>query len=426
MSVLLDFYLINIILSIILINMQIIREKYIKKALEKGKTSTIVLLDGLRGAGKSQLLGEIGNRLKQQRPPVRVLSLNALTGIKNDRHLLEQARGLGAGISALLIDNAEYIEDLYTALHAILKTYNTRIFLTGQRTSGLEKMIRNSSLPQSIIPVLPFSYKEFLLHQELRENHAAFLSYLSIGGLPQSLLLPVNTKESKELRKLIADSFILENIIEPYAIRNPILIRRILEKIAKTSGDQVSFRSIKESLETREQSISNQSLIDYLNFCSEAKLLYKIPIVDIKTKKIIEAGYAWYFSDLGMRNTFSAGNYYRLPFHLQKTENEKALENAVFLSLIDKGYTISKGRITKGSSFIEYITFIAEREGKKIYIQLSPLSQNLQSQIQKKEALLSIKDAWPKYLVGSEEEDGLTKEGIQVISERSLLLEGGI
>lgn len=405
--------------------MQIIREEYLKKLLKSGKTSTIVLLDGLRGAGKSQLLLEVGNQLKQQRPPVRVVHLNALAGIKNERNLLESAKSLGAGISALLIDNAEYIEDLYLALHTILKTYNTRIFLTGQRTTGLYKIFQNAILPHKNIEILPFTYKEFLIHQGLKESLAAFSTYLSIGGLPASLLLPVNTKESKELRKLIADSFILENIIEAYAIRNPILIRLILEKIARSSGEQVSFRSIKESLETREQSISNQSLIDYIRYCSEAKLLYKIPVIDIKTEKVIEAGNVWYFSDLGMRSTFSSGNYYRLPYHLQASENERALENAVFLFLLDKGYHISKGRITKGSSFIEYVSFVCEKNGKKSYIQLSPITQNPQTQMQKKEALLSIKDAWPKYLIGANEDEALTKEGIQVISERKLLLGEG-
>ena len=401
--------------------MQIKRERYIHEAIEKGTPSSIVLLAGLRGVGKSQLLGEIENHLKQQRPPVRVVSVNALAGIHNDRHLLESARSLGAGISALIIDNAEHIENLYTALHTIVKNYNTRIFLTGQRTSGLEKMFHDSSLPHSIIHIFPFSYEEFLLHQELKESHASFVAYLTMGGLPQSLLLPLNTKESKEMRRFIADSFILRNIIEPYSIRNPVLIRRILEKLAKTSGDPTSFRSLKESLQSREESISTQSLIDYVQFCCEAKLLYKVPIVDAKTDNVINAGNAWYFSDLGMRNSFSAGDYYRLPFYLQKAETEHALENAVFLSLIDKGYTLSKGRITKGNNFIEHISFVGEKDGKKIYVQLSPASLPPQAHEQKKEALLSIKNSWPKYLIGGNEDEGVTKEGVRVMGERGFL-----
>ena len=410
-------------MSIIIDIMYIIREKYLIKALERGKTHEIVLLSGLRGSGKTSLLGDIARSLRRDKPPVRVVEVCGGEGIKTDIELLDAAHALGAGVSALIVDNAEYIDNLLSALREIHKKYKTTVYLSGQKTVVLEHLIEQcTSLSCEILKIHPFSYREFLEHQSLKESRVSYMHYLSCGGLPQSLMLPCTSNHSFTVRKICADSFLLGNIIERFSVRNPPVIRLLLEKIAKTQGDQISTRSISESFASKRITVSNQTVIEYLEYCRQSGLLEQVPVIDVKTGKIIEAGSSWYFTDNGLRSAFSSGAN-NTDSSLKKTDTEKAFENALYTRLIDEGYAVVKGRVSKGKDFLEYISFVCTKDNKKIYLQISPFSAGASSQIRKRQALLAVRDAWPKYLIG-EEDDSVQDDGIIRLSARKLLYDG--
>ncbi|NLL99984.1 MAG: ATP-binding protein [Treponema sp.] len=396
--------------------MDIIREKYLINALEKGKTYDTVLLSGLRGCGKTTLLNEIARCLRRDKPPVRVVEIKGGNIISTDYDLLEAARALGAGISALIIDNAENIENLLPAIVEIHKKYKTTIYLSGEKTLILEEILKQSTtITYEIIKIHSFSYKEFLEYHSLKENQISFIHYLLCGGIPRALILPCTSENTYMIQKIYADSFILENIIERFSIRNPSIIRQLLEKIAKTQGTQISSRAISESFAANRITVSNQTVIEYLEYCRLSGLLEQIPVIDIKTLKTIEAGSAWYFTDNGLRNAFVATTN---DSNLKKSNIEKAFENALYCKLTDQGYTVTKGRISKGKDFLENISFICTKNNKKFYIQISPFAAPATTQFRKRESLLAIHDAWPKYLIGEESEKS---DGIITISARKIL-----
>ncbi len=403
--------------------MYILREKYLINALESGKTHEIVLISGLRGSGKTSLMSDIARSLKRDKPPVRVVQVKGGEEILTDIELLDAAHGLGAGVSALLIDNAERIDGLISALREIHTKYKTTVYLTGQNTIVLEELLEQcTSIRYEIITVHPFSYKEFLAHQTLSESRSSFNNYLQCGGIPQSLLLPCTSEHSGTLRKIYADSFILGNIIERFSVRNPLIIRLLLEKIAKTQGNQISTRTISDSFASRRITVSNQTVIEYLEYCRLSGLLEQVPVIDVKTGKIIEAGTSWYFTDNGLRSAFASGTN-TTDISFKKADTEKAFENALYTGLIDEGYAVVKGRITKGKDFLEYISFVCTKNNKKIYLQISPFSAGASAQIRKKQALLAVRDAWPKFLFG-EEDESIQDDGIIRLSARKVLYEG--
>lgn len=403
--------------------MYILREKYLIKALEWGKTRQIVLLSGLRGSGKTSLLTDIARSLRRDKPPVRVVEVRGGETITSDIELLDAAHALGAGVSALIVDNAELIDNLLSALREIHKKYKTTVYLSGQKTVILEELIEQcTSLSCEILRIHPFSYKEFLEHQTLPESRSSFMHYLSCGGLPQSLILPCTSEHSFTVRRISADSFLLGNIIERFSVRNPSVMRLLVEKIAKTQGGQISTRTISESFAVRRITVSNQTVIEYLEYCRLSGLLEQVPVIDCKTGKIIEAGSSWYFMDNGLRSAFAAGTG-SADLSLKKADTEKAFENALYIRLIDEGYTVVKGRITKGKDFLEYISFVCTKNSKKIYLQISPFSAGASEQIRKRQALLAVRDAWPKYLIG-EEDESVQDDGIISLSARKILYEG--
>ncbi len=80
--------------------------------------------------------------------------------------------------------------------------------------------------------------------------------------------------------------------------------------------------------------MSNQTVIEYLEYCRQSGLLEQVPVIDVKTGKIIEAGSSWYFTDNGLRSAFSSGAN-NTDSSLKKADTEKAFENALYTSLID-------------------------------------------------------------------------------------------
>lgn len=403
--------------------MYIIREKYLIKALEWGKTRQIVLLSGLRGSGKTSLLTDIARSLRRDKPPVRVVEVRGGETITSDIELLDAAHALGAGVSALIVDNAELIDNLLSALREIHKKYKTTVYLSGQKTVILEDLVDQcTSLSCEILRIHPFSYKEFLEHQTLPESRSSFMHYLSCGGLPQSLILPCTSEHSFTVRRISADSFLLGNIIERFSVRNPFVMRLLLEKMVKTQGAQISTRTISESFAARRITVSNQTVIEYLEYCRLSGLLEQVPVIDCKTGKIIEAGSSWYFMDNGLRSAFASG-VNTADISLKKADTEKAFENALYIRLLDEGYSVVKGRAAKGKDFLEYISFVCTKNNKKIYLQISPFAAGASAQIRKRQALLAVRDAWPKYLIG-EEDESVQGDGIISLSVRKILYEG--
>lgn len=103
--------------------------------------------------------------------------------------------------------------------------------------------------------------------------------------------------------------------------------------------------------------------------------------------KIFEIGEKYYFEDLGLRNSLKGFN--------QLADMHKILENAVYLYLIQNGYSVYVGAIGD-----KEIDFVADKNGKKIYVQAC-LTLNDSPETSKREFgnLLEIKDNYPKYVI---------------------------
>jgi predicted AAA+ superfamily ATPase len=93
------------------------------------------------------------------------------------------------------------------------------------------------------------------------------------------------------------------------------------------------------------------------------------------------------------------------------------LENLVFLELKRRGYTVYIGKLAT-----KEIDFIAEKMGKKIYIQVAYKLENESTVAREFSPLLAIDDQYPKYVVTMDEfwQDDI--DGVQHIHIKDFLL----
>jgi len=84
------------------------------------------------------------------------------------------------------------------------------------------------------------------------------------------------------------------------------------------------------------------------------------------------------------------------------------LENLVFLELKRRGYQVYIGKIEN-----KEVDFIAEKENRKIYLQVTYLLASLDTIEREFSALKMIKDNYPKYVISMDKIFGTDFEGIK-------------
>lgn len=393
----------------------------IAKARENGR---IILLSGLYGVGKTTLLTAISKDLRNERPPVRIVHAGFEREIATSRELIGAAHSLGVGPSALFIDDADLIEDLPTALAEIVGRYATTIFISGRNTVVLERTLQPAFGPSGTnelraIPVNPFSYAEFLEAIGQGDSRESLSLFCRTGGLPQSLMVPPQGDDAREFTRMRANSFILTEIVESASIRNPSHLRDLLRLVARSTGKSLPSREVQAAFAANRVTISPQAVLDYLSLCADSGLLASIPTFDIARERPLDSMDAWYFGDAGLRYAFVDRD--------SPTELSRAEENLAYLRLIDDGWSVFRGRVGYGKFLKAEVSFVCEREDngerRRAYAQVIPSTATAAERLRLRQALLAIRDAWPKYLIDATSR-GVDSDGVRGMDMRELLLKG--
>ena len=94
-----------------------------------------------------------------------------------------------------------------------------------------------------------------------------------------------------------------------------------------------------------------------------------------------------------------------------------SLENVVYLELCRRGYTVYIGKIPDGE-----VDFVAERQGEKIYVQVTQEIRSEKTERREYDRLLAIRDNYPKYVLRIDEFTGGNYEGIKSMHVADFLL----
>ena len=97
-------------------------------------------------------------------------------------------------------------------------------------------------------------------------------------------------------------------------------------------------------------------------------------------------GVKYYFEDMGISNMIRGGDI--------SSEIHKLIENAVFLHLTQSGYKVFVGRMND-----KEIDFMADKNGRKIYIQVTLTAMDEKTRTREFGNLMEIMDNYPKYVI---------------------------
>jgi len=127
-------------------------------------------------------------------------------------------------------------------------------------------------------------------------------------------------------------------------------------------------------------------VINYLKALTNAFFVHKVVRADVSGMKVFEIGEKYYFEDLGLRNVIS-GTAIASDIH-------KLMENAVYLHLVHCGYKVYVGKLRD-----KEIDFMAERDGQKVYVQVSLTIMEEVTRTREFGNLMLIDDNYRKYVV---------------------------
>ncbi|MDO8490173.1 MAG: DUF4143 domain-containing protein [bacterium] len=169
--------------------------------------------------------------------------------------------------------------------------------------------------------------------------------------------------------------------------------------MADTIGSLVSANRISDFLKSQKIKTTPNIVLDYLSYLSSSFIIREVNRVNVKGKKIFEINEKYYWEDLGLRNSLVG---------YKATEIGQMLENLVYSHLLRLGFKIHIGQLEN-----KEIDFVAEKDGKKIYVQVAYLISDRATKDREFGNLLAIPDNYKKIVVSMDKLIGSDYQGVQ-------------
>lgn len=130
--------------------------------------------------------------------------------------------------------------------------------------------------------------------------------------------------------------------------------------------------------------VKRETLANYVRLLESAKVLYKCPRFDLRSRRSLRGGEKYYLADPGIRFARNAGT---------RMSYGPALENALYVHLRSKGYEVSVGIIGKLEC-----DFIVRKRERYAYVQVSMSVQDPNVEEREFRPFTKLADGYPKYL----------------------------
>jgi len=396
------------------------RDLYLNRISSLIDKDIIKIIVGVRRCGKSYMFNLIIEELlKRGIGKENILLINfesaKYRNVSNPRELDLLVGDLTKDINGkiyMFFDEIQNVDEWEKSINSFRVDYDCDIYLTGSNSKLLSGELATHLAGRYMeIKMYPFSFKEYLDYKKTLPNKKAFADYLIYGGFPFLLSLESDIDKTEYLNDIF-NSIFLKDIIERYNIRDAGLLTRIVDFILDNTGKIVSSKSISDYLRTKEKiKVSPKTIYNYLEYLTNACLLYKVQREDLEGKKILSINEKYYCVDQGFNQVRIGRN---------QINNSRIMENIVYFELLRRGYEVTIGCVGNYE-----IDFVCKRMVEKIYVQVTRELTHEDVIEREFRPLLMVKDNYPKYVISTDEFD-MSRDGIKHMNILDFLLGDGI
>lgn len=397
----------------------IYRPMYVDKIMAYVDAPFIKILTGVRRCGKSTILKMIIEELKK-----RGVSDNRIVSYRFDSMEYEDMtakemftelkdRLAPDGKTYLFLDEVQEIKHWEKTVNSIASDYDVDIYVTGSNSRMMSSEIETYLTGRYVaFRIFTLSFAEYLNFKkeygEVGKPKDEMYEYIRRGGFPATHLQNYTDDEVYTIVRDIYNSTIFSDIVKRNKVRKVDQLERIVKFAFDNVGRTFSAKSISDYLKSEHRTIDNETVYSYLEKLESAYILHRCARYDIQGKELLKTQEKFYLAD-------SAFKYSVLGY--TQTSVAAMLENVVYLELLRRGYTVNIGKTPDGE-----VDFIAERQGEKLYVQVTKEIKSAETEQREYDRLLEIHDNYPKYVLMTDDFAGGNYKGIKTMHVADFLL----
>lgn len=375
----------------------------------------IKVITGQRRVGKSYILFQLIKEIRDTDSSANIIyiskELKPHQHITDDETFYREVKSLLKPDvkNYLFVDEIQEIKGFEKTLRSLLAENCCDIFCSGSNANMLSGELATFLAGRYIeFKIHSLGYNEFRHFFSLDNTNETLRKYLTLGGMPYMNVIGLREFAVFEYLRNVYSTILLKDVVARENIRNVTFLESLVEFLADNVGNLFSANNIAKYLKSQHTSVSTQAVLNYLKPLTNAYFVHKVQRFDIAGLKIFEVGEKYYFEDLGLRNCIRG-------FDVRK-DIHKLIENAVYLHLLQLDYTIHVGQLSTWE-----VDFVAEKDGRMIYVQVCYLFSD-QSTVQREFGnLLKIENNYPKYVVTMDEFSSGDYNGIEQIHLKDFL-----
>ena len=396
------------------------RPLYTEKIMVYTDTPFVKVLTGVRRCGKSTILKMIMEKLQNERG----ISEDQIVSMRFDSMEYEDmtAKQMFEAVKAkfsenkktyLFLDEVQEIEGWEKVVNSLASDYDVDLYVTGSNSRMMSSEISTYLTGRYVsFRIFPLSFEEYLTfrreYTEVKDVHAELADYIRLGGFPTTHLRDYSQEEVYTIVRDIYNSTIFSDIVRRNQIRKVDQLERVVKYTFSNVGNTFSAKSISDYLKSEHRKIDNETVYSYLEKLEKAYLLHRCSRYDLQGKEILKTQEKFYLADTALR-------YSVLGYHPDSVAS--SLENVVYLELCRRGYEVNIGKTADGE-----VDFVAQRQGEKLYVQVTQEIRSEKTERREYDRLLEIKDNYPKYVLRTDEFAGGNYEGIKSMHVADFLL----
>lgn len=377
----------------------VIREQILNRIRPFYESELIKVLIGLRRSGKSVILRQIMEELKESGiEESQIIYVNfedfQYSYITDAEQLYRYVcdRRKNENKYYLFFDEIQMVKEFERVINSFRATWDVSIFITGSNGKLLSGELATLLSGRYVsFRVTPFSFVEYCEIRRIQEPaDEDLIEYMNWGGMPQRFSMQGETETRTFLQDLY-NSIVLRDIVQRTGAKEVDLINRIMEYLMLNPSQTFSAKGIINYFKSVERTVSAQTLYNYLDYIQTSLIVSKVQRYDIRGKQLLTTLDKYFLTDLGLGRIHNSG---------YKLEMGAMLENVVYNELRNRDYEVYVGKIPNGE-----VDFVAVKGDKREYYQVAYYLAE-QSVIDREfGALSSIADNYPKYVLSMDKFD---------------------
>lgn len=398
----------------------IYRPLYVDRIMAYADTPFVKILTGVRRSGKSTILKMLMEKLRDERGVLEEqivayrfdsMEYDDMTAKQMYQEL--KSRLSPGGRTYFFLDEVQEIEGWEKVVNSLASDFDVDLYVTGSNSRMMSSEISTYLTGRYVsFRIYTLSFREYLTFKSqyapLEDTRKELSAYIRLGGFPATHLQPFAPDEVYTIVRDIYNSTVFSDIVKRNQVRKIDQLERVVRYTFNNVGNTFSAKSISDYLKAEHRALDNETVYGYLEKLEKAYLLHRCSRYDLQGKEILKTQEKFYLADTSLR-------YSVLGYSADSVAS--SLENAVYLELCRRGYTVNIGKTVDGE-----VDFVAARQNDKLYVQVTQRIDSEKTEKREYERLLELRDNYPKYVLRTDDFAGGNYKGIKTMHVADFLL----